>query len=985
MGRRKKQEYVQIEDDYDDDEYEDGGFFDDMKKEIVGIVIIALAILLGIAIFCGNDSGTLLDYINMGLSYLFGILAILFPVALLVYSLSVLKDPDSRFEWKWLFYIIFIMAILGSWVALASIDDKETALSVGGCFSMYFSLLLYKIGGKFGGYIILVAVSALSFILLTRKSFIGLLKKGARTAHEGIRVTRESLENKFYDDEDDEEYGYEVEENYQNQNPNKDKNFNIVLNEDEGKDEDDDEEDDEENEFDDDYEEYDEDEEDYEDEDEYGENYDAEDDIEIIDSENLDEDEEQEVKPLSHENFFTKIFKKKDKKSKKQTNEVVQIIGKEENPDDVAKAFMQTNEGVVDLGFWEENIEGDDEVVLPSDEEYDEEEYDEEADDEDEEYEEIDDDDYEPDDEDYEDVDEYLEVVDSDEEEGEEDSREIEIGFNNTKVSEQIDLLGNTPKMTPVATTDNEKDTNDKYEQKIKVNDPRRKKKEIKLIDEEGEEETVTIDEDIPVRPYSYPKMSFLSKPPAKKQTNSKQELKDKSKVLEQTLQSFKVNAKVTGVTKGPAVTRFELELAPGVKVSAIQNLADDIAMHMASSGVRIAPVPDKAAIGIEIANKEPSAVYMREVLDTEDFRKQKSKLAVPLGKGIDGKIAVMDIAKMPHILIAGSTGSGKSVCINTIITSIIYKSTPEEVKLIMVDPKVVELKMYADIPHLLIPVVTDPKKAAAALNWAVSEMLDRYRLFAENNVKNLQGYNELMENEGKKKLPQIVIIIDELADLMMAAGKEVEDAICRLAQMARAAGMHLIIATQRPSVDVITGLIKANVPSRIAFAVSSQVDSRTILDQIGAEKLLGRGDMLYYPLGANKPMRVQGAYVDESEIEKIVEFIKEHNVSVYRNDVLQKIENDAKEKDAKGKDVPQKDDDVQNGDDPLLVDALRLMIEIKKASITMFQRKFKIGYNRAANLMDALEDKGFVGPDLGTKPREVYFDAVRDYLSMEE
>ncbi|MCQ2911571.1 MAG: DNA translocase FtsK [Clostridia bacterium] len=975
MGRRKKQEYEQIEEDFEE-EYEEPGFFDDMKKEIVGIIIIAFAILLGIAVFCGNNPDNLLYYVNIGLSALFGKLAILFPIALLGYSLVVLRDPERNYEWRWLIYIIFIMALLGSWLALATIDDKDTSVILGGYFAMWLSLGLYKIGGKFAGYIILCAISALTFILLTRRSFIGMIKKGARTARDGVRVTRDSLAHRNYDDDDD-DYDYDYEEESYNvphsselqnmPNPNDGKNFDIRLDEDD-------------NDFDEDYEEDDDDE--YENDDEYADDDYDDSDIEIIDSDNLDENKnDKDIKPLIHENFFQKIFKHKKKTEipKVLDEDVVELIGKDENPDEVAKLLEQNNYGVVDLGFWEENKEdnsdsySDDEDVDYEEGEYEEGEYEES---------EIDDDDYEPiGDEEYEDDDEYddeIEVIDSN---SEDDDREIEIGLpGQPKVSEQIDLLGNTPIMTPVISTDKEKDVSNNYEQKIKVNNPHTKKKEIKLIDEEGEEETVVIDEEAPIIPYVYPKMSFLSKPPAKKVGNSKKELQDKAKTLEETLQSFKVNAKVIGVTKGPAVTRFELELAPGVKVSTIQNLSDDIAMHMASSGVRIAPVPDKAAIGIEIANSEPSAVFVKEVLDTEEFRNAKSKISVPLGKGIDGKIVSMDIAKMPHILIAGSTGSGKSVCINTIITSIIYKATPEEVKLIMVDPKVVELKMYADIPHLLIPVVTEPKKAAAALNWAVSEMLDRYRLFAENDVKNLDGYNKLMEKENKRKLPQIVIIIDELADLMMAAGKEVEDAICRLAQMARAAGMHLIIATQRPSVDVITGLIKANVPSRIAFAVSSQTDSRTILDQGGAEKLLGKGDMLYFPLGANKPVRVQGAYIDEAEIEKIVDFIKGNNVAVYRNDVMQSIDRAAEEKEAKGKDIPDKNED-DGGDDALLYDALELINDIKKASITMFQRRLKLGYNRAANLMDTLEEKGFVGPDEGTKPRKVFFDAVRDAL----
>ena len=397
-------------------------------------------------------------------------------------------------------------------------------------------------------------------------------------------------------------------------------------------------------------------------------------------------------------------------------------------------------------------------------------------------------------------------------------------------------------------------------------------------------EHTITMEDEN----YEFPPMDLLQEGKNTSKTGKKA-ITDTAAKLQKTLYSFGVSAKVENVSVGPAITRYELKPAEGVRVSKIANLADDIALNLAAESIRIeAPIPGKQAVGIEIPNKEKEMVHLREIIDTEKFKNEKSKLSFALGKNVAGEEIITDISKMPHVLIAGATGSGKSVCINTLITSIIYKAKPSEVKLVMIDPKVVELSVYNGIPHLLIPVVTDPKKAAGALTWAVQEMVNRYSLFAEKGVRDIKGYNELLEEDGSiEKLPQIVIIIDELADLMMVAAKDVEDAICRLAQMARAAGMHLVIATQRPSVDVITGIIKANIPSRIAFAVSSQVDSRTILDMVGAEKLLGKGDMLFYPSGAAKPTRIQGAFISDKEVEKIVEFLKNNGEVTYNEDIL--------------------------------------------------------------------------------------------------
>lgn len=473
-------------------------------------------------------------------------------------------------------------------------------------------------------------------------------------------------------------------------------------------------------------------------------------------------------------------------------------------------------------------------------------------------------------------------------------------------------------------------------------------------------------------KPYVFPPMDLLGKDNKSQNIGSKTEMLKNAKKLEETLKSFGVVATVIQINRGPTVTRYELSPSQGVKVSKIVNLADDIALNLAASGIRIeAPIPGKAAVGIEVPNKEAQSVYLRSVLESKEFQEFPSKLAFALGEDIAGNAVVADISKMPHLLIAGATGSGKSVCINTLITSILYKADPKEVKLLLVDPKVVELSVYNGIPHLLIPVVTDPKKASAALNWAVREMLARYQDFAEHNVRDIKGFNAMKKEKGETDslMPQIVIIIDELADLMMAAPGEVEDSICRLAQMARAAGMHLIIATQRPSVDVITGVIKANIPSRLAFAVSSGIDSRTILDMVGAEKLLGKGDMLFYPAGMSKPLRVQGAFVTDKEVESIVAFVKDNKEHTYDEEMIEKITTVSTSTAGDGEET-----------DEFYEEALELVVEKEKASVSMLQRQFRIGYNRAARLMEQLERRGIVGPEDGSKPRRVLMTKAELY-----
>ena len=498
-------------------------------------------------------------------------------------------------------------------------------------------------------------------------------------------------------------------------------------------------------------------------------------------------------------------------------------------------------------------------------------------------------------------------------------------------------------------------------------------KKEEKVKQVLQLEHALSVEED---ENYEYPPVELLSKGNKKALKGGAKALTDVATRLQKTLYSFGVQAKVENVSVGPAITRYELKPAEGVRVSKIANLADDIALNLAAETIRIeAPIPGKQAVGIEVPNAEKETVHFREVVESDEFQDAKSKLSVALGKDVAGNMAIADIAKMPHALIAGATGSGKSVCINTIITSIIYKAKPSEVKFVMVDPKVVELSVYNGIPHLLIPVVTDPKKAAGALAWAVQEMDNRYNVFAQKGVRDLKGYNALAEKEeGTGKLPQIVIIIDELADLMMVAAKEVEDSICRLAQKARAAGMHLIIATQRPSVDVITGIIKANVPSRIAFSVSSQVDSRTILDQVGAEKLLGKGDMLFYPSGSPKPSRVQGAFVSDDEVEKIVSFVKSNGEATYNEDILESIENNNKTDKELAAETGDSDDDT----DPFLMDAIEVVVETGQASTSFIQRRFKVGYARAGRIIDQMEERGVISGYQGSKPRQVLMTMER-------
>lgn len=501
---------------------------------------------------------------------------------------------------------------------------------------------------------------------------------------------------------------------------------------------------------------------------------------------------------------------------------------------------------------------------------------------------------------------------------------------------------------------------------------PEEKQQEIDFISQEiAKEET-------PQKPYEFPPKSLLKQNKNKGSGNSQEHLKETAIRLQQTLKTFGVNVTVTDISCGPSVTRYEIQPEMGVKVSKIVNLADDIKLNLAVADIRIeAPIPGKAAVGIEVPNKENMMVSFRELIESKEFVESKSKISFAVGRDIGGNVMIADIAKMPHVLIAGATGSGKSVCINTIIMSILYKADPSEVKLIMIDPKVVELSVYNGIPHLMIPVVTDPKKAAGALNWAVAEMTERYNKFAECGVRKYEEYNAKIDKikvpqgqEQPKKMPLIVIIVDELADLMMVASHEVEDSICRLAQLARAAGIHLVIATQRPSVNVITGLIKANMPSRIAFAVTSGIDSRTILDMNGAEKLLGKGDMLFNPQGVPKPIRVQGAFVSDEEVSEVVSFISEHNGgSQYNAEVQQKMET---LENSEGKTVTISEADPGDGKDSYFEEAARIIVDKEKASIGMLQRYLKIGFNRAARIMDQLEEAGVVGPEEGTKPRKV-------------
>ena len=501
--------------------------------------------------------------------------------------------------------------------------------------------------------------------------------------------------------------------------------------------------------------------------------------------------------------------------------------------------------------------------------------------------------------------------------------------------------------------------------------------KEPKTETEENEEF-----EENEKRVYLMPPLDCLNMPKESNALNLEAELKQTAQKLEDTLSSFGVETRTVGICSGPSVTRYEIQPAAGVKISKITNLADDIALNLAASGVRIeAPIPNKAAVGIEVPNKNRRMVTMREVIDQPQYKNAKSKLNVALGKDITGEFVYSDLSKMPHLLIAGTTGSGKSVCLNSMIVSILYNATPEEVKLLMIDPKQVEFTVYNGIPHLIVPVVSDPRKASGALAWAVGEMLNRYKTFSENAVRDISGYNSICESQGKKKMHQIVIFIDELSDLMMAAPNEVEDSICRLAQMARAAGMHLVIATQRPSVDVITGIIKANIPSRISLSVSSQVDSRTIIDSVGAEKLLGNGDMLYYPVGIPKPIRVQGCFLSDKEVENVVKHIKEQAQSVYDNDLMKEIDKNAANTGAKKKDSSASESDGSDGPaDEMLPKAIEAVIEAQSASTTLLQRKLKLGYARAARIIDDLEERGIIGPYEGAKPRKVLISKQQWY-----
>ena len=518
-------------------------------------------------------------------------------------------------------------------------------------------------------------------------------------------------------------------------------------------------------------------------------------------------------------------------------------------------------------------------------------------------------------------------------------------------------------------------------EEEVPIPEPVPEKRKTKESKKQVETATANVEQEIKKsegkqpKEYVFPPLSLL-KHGKKSGGDSDTHLRQTAMKLQQTLQNFNVNVTVTNVSCGPSVTRYELQPEQGVKVSKIVGLADDIKLNLAAADIRIeAPIPGKAAVGIEVPNKENTAVMLRDLLETDEFQKHESKIAFAAGRDIAGKVVVADIMKMPHVLIAGATGSGKSVCINTLIMSILYKADPKDVKLIMIDPKVVELSVYNGIPHLMIPVVTDPKKAAGALNWAVAEMMKRYDLFAQYNVRDLKGYNakvetiEAIEEEGKpEKLPQIVIIVDELADLMMVAPGEVEESICRLAQLARAAGIHLVLATQRPSVNVITGLIKANMPSRIAFSVSSGVDSRTIIDMNGAEKLLGKGDMLFYPAGYQKPARVQGAFVSDKEVQAVVDFLVKNSESVQYNEEITNHVNSTSVAAGGAASGNSGADDR----DAYFVDAGKFIIEKDKASIGMLQRVFKIGFNRAARTMDQLAEAGVVGEEEGTKPRKV-------------
>jgi S-DNA-T family DNA segregation ATPase FtsK/SpoIIIE len=499
--------------------------------------------------------------------------------------------------------------------------------------------------------------------------------------------------------------------------------------------------------------------------------------------------------------------------------------------------------------------------------------------------------------------------------------------------------------------------------QKVKPEEARQAAAEVAKHIEDAEEQAGGT--------YQYPPVSLLTEGKKDNLEGVQTEMRRNQLRLEDTIQSFGIDAHIVNAVRGPSVTRYELELDRGVKLNKLTNLSEDIALSLGASGVRIAPIPHKiSVVGIEVPNQLVQMVSIHEVIDSPEFRNHPSKVAFAIGKDIAGDNIVGNIAKLPHLLIAGTTGSGKSVCMNSLIISLLYKATPEEVRLIMIDPKMIELGIYNGIPHLLIPVVTDPKKAAGALQWAVTEMMKRYRLFSELNVRDIASYNAAAAKDPeRKKLPQIVIVIDELADLMLVAAKDVEESVCRIAQMARAAGMHLIIATQRPSADVITGIMKANIPSRIAFAVASALESRIILDTQGAEKLVGRGDMLYFPLGSGKPTRVQGCMITGEEVERVAEFVKQYGQADYAEDVMQEIDKNAEKKEKGGSN--HYNDSVEEGDE-LLPAAIDVVVETGQASVSMLQRRLKLGYSRAARLVDQMEERGIVGPFEGSKPRQL-------------
>ncbi len=556
---------------------------------------------------------------------------------------------------------------------------------------------------------------------------------------------------------------------------------------------------------------------------------------------------------------------------------------------------------------------------------------------------------------------------------GLEEEESVEFVNSNAKETQMLSLQTEEEKIEPVETVHEREIILPKNNQVHKIEglptESVREKQEIPLTKKQATEARLSASDfntsAVEPKEYIFPDIELLNKGTVVKNSfETENLLKKRAEKLEQTLQDFKVDAKVVQVTQGPAVTRYEIHPNTGVKVSSIVRLADDIALNLEAKSIRIeAPIPGKAAVGIEVENEKISMVSAREIIDSKEFKESKSKLTFAVGKDIAGKAIVADLKSMPHLLIAGSTGSGKSVCINSIIISMLYKARPDEVKFVLVDPKVVELSNYNGIPHMLIPVVTEPGKAAAALNWAVAEMEDRYRKFAESGTRELSSYNDIQRNNGNAEgvLPQIVIIIDELADLMMSAPSQVEESICRLAQKARAAGMHMIVATQRPSVDVITGVIKANIPSRIAFAVSSQIDSRTILDMGGAEKLVGKGDMLFNPLGSGKPVRVQGNFISDDEVNSVIEYLKSQcQEASYANEVIDTIEN--------GDFAAETADDG----DELLSEAIETVVRAKQASVSMLQRRFRIGYNRAARIVEMMEARGIIGPADGSRPRQV-------------